>query len=165
MAELISIGRILRPHGVRGELVVDAPPEAVDDLASLDTLYVGEPPVPCALAEVRWHRGRLLVRLAGCDDRDAAEAYRGRLVQIEAPPSAPLPPGVYYQRQILGLTVVTDAGETLGRIESILETGANDVYVVQGEGGEVLIPAAPGVVQQVDLENGRMIVHLLEGLR
>jgi 16S rRNA processing protein RimM len=162
---LVEIGRIVRPHGVRGELVVEATGAARDDLAEAGTVYLGEPAVAHTLASVRWHRGRLLIRLAGCDDRDAAEAYRGLPLQIVREEAPPLPPGTYYHRQILGLTVVTDEGEALGTIAEIIETGANDVYVVRGDGGEILIPAAPGVVLDVDLEAGRMTVHLLEGLR
>jgi 16S rRNA processing protein RimM len=165
MPDLIEIGRIVRPHGVRGEMVVDAPASAADDLADAETVIVGEPGVPHQLVGVRWHRGRLLIQLAGCDDRDAAELYRGHLVRVAQTELPPLPPGTYYQRQILGLTVVTDEGETLGSITEILETGANDVYVVAGQDGEILVPAAPGVVLSVELEAKRMRVHLPEGLR
>jgi 16S rRNA processing protein RimM len=165
MADLITLGRILRPHGVRGEMVLEADADAANALAALETIYVGEPPVACALAGVRRHRDRLLIRLAGCDDRDFAEAYRGQPVRLAPQAAPPLPPGTYYWSQIIGLTVVTDDGETLGAIAEILETGANDVYVVRDDGKELLIPATPGVIQQVDLEQKRMIVHLLEGLR
>lgn len=165
MPELVPLGTIVRPHGVRGELVVDAPASAAADLDDVETVYLGEPAQAHTLTHVRWHRGRLLIQLAGVDDRDAAEAYRGLTLWSERAWLPALPPGVYYQRQIIGLTVLTDAGETLGPITEILETGANDVYVVRGPGGELLIPAAPGVVQKVDLDAGRMIVHLPDGLR
>jgi 16S rRNA processing protein RimM len=165
MADLIMLGRILRPHGVRGELVLEADADAENALAAVETVFVGEPPAACALAGVRRHRDRLLIRLAGCDDRDFAEAYRGQPVRLAPQAAPPLPPGTYYWSQIIGLTVVTDDGETLGAIAEILETGANDVYVVRDDGKELLIPATPGVIQQVDLEQKRMIVHLLEGLR
>ncbi|MCS6909165.1 MAG: ribosome maturation factor RimM [Anaerolineales bacterium] len=164
MPELVTIGRIVRPHGVRGEMVLEADADVANTLAGVETVYVGEPPVACTLVTVRRHRGRLLIRLAGCDDRNFAETYRGQSVRL-ARAARPLPPGTYYWSQILGLTVVTVEGETLGAITEILETGANDVYVVNGDSGEVLIPAAPGVVQQVDLERQRMIVQLPEGLR
>jgi 16S rRNA processing protein RimM len=165
MADLIMLGRILRPHGVRGELVLEADADAENALAAVETVFVGEPPAAHTLTGVRRHRDRLLIRLAGCDDRDFAEAYRGQPVLLAREAAPPLPPGTYYWTQIIGLTVVTDEGETLGAVAEILETGANDVYVVRGAGSELLIPAAPGVVQQVDLEQKRMIVHLLEGLR
>lgn len=168
MPTLVTLGHILRPHGVRGEVVVEmaaASAGAADDLAEAETVFIGEPPVAHSVAGLRWHRGRLLLQLAGCDDRDAAEAYRGRPLAVERAELPPLPPGTYYWRQILGLAVVTDQGEALGTITEIIETGANDVYVTRGPAGEVLIPAAPGVVLTVDLAAGRMTVHLPEGLR
>lgn len=165
MPDLVSLGTIVRPHGVRGELVVDASATAAADLDEVETIYLGEPAQPHTLTRQRWHRGRLLIQLAGVDDRAAAEAYRGLAVWIERTELPALPPGVYYQRQILGLTVVTEAGETLGSIVEIIETGANDVYVVRGPGGDLLIPAAPGVVQKVDLAAGRLSVQLPAGLR
>jgi 16S rRNA processing protein RimM len=164
MPDLTQIGRILRPHGVRGEMVVEVE-AAGDELAEAGTVYLGQPPIAHRLDGLRRHRGRLLIHLAGCDDREAAEAYRDLPLAIERAELPRLPAGTYYWSQIIGLTVVTDAGETLGQVAEIIETGANDVYVVRGAAGEVLIPAAPGVVLTVDLAAGRMTVHLLEGLR
>lgn len=164
MPELRLIGRIVRPHGVRGELVVEVE-AAGDELAEAETVYLGQPPVPHTLDGLRRHRGRLLIHLTGCDDREAAEAYRDLPLAVERVELPPLPAGTYYWGQILGLGVVTDAGEALGQITEIIETGANDVYVVRGATGEILIPAAPGVVLTVDLEAGQMTVRLPEGLR
>jgi 16S rRNA processing protein RimM len=164
MTDLVEVGRLIRPHGVRGEQVAEVPGPDADLLSVSETVYVGDPPVAHALAGVRWHRGRLLVRLAGCDDRESAEAYRGLTLRLVRE-AAPLPPGVYYQRDILGLTVSTEAGEALGTVTEILETGANDVYVVTGLEGELLVPAAPGVVVSVDLPGRRMVVNLPDGLR
>jgi len=114
---------------------------------------------------VRVRRGELLMRLADCADREAAEAFRGQLVQIRVEQAAPLPSGQYYQHQIIGLPVVTEEGEALGDVTEILETGANDVYVVSGPQGEILLPAIGSVIRQIDLEVRRITVHLLEGLR
>lgn len=165
MPDYALIGRLVRPHGVRGELVLEPAPAAESALETAETLYVGEPPQAVPLEGWRRHRDRLLIRLAGCDDRLAADAYRGQDVFVQAQAAAPLAPGTYYWRQILGLTVVTDAGERLGPITDILATGANDVYVVRSSGAELLIPAAPGVVLRVDLEAREMTVRLPPGLR
>lgn len=165
MSDYFLIGSIVRPHGVRGEMLVEAGPERLEVLRHTEQVFLGEPPVAHELSGARLHRGRLLISLAGCFDRDAAETYRGlplRVLKVSAPP---LPPGTYYWNQILGLTVLTVEGENLGTISEILETGANDVYVVTGPNGEVLIPAAPGVVQTVDLDAQHMLVRLPAGLR
>lgn len=165
MSDYLLIGKIIRPHGVRGELVLEAEADLLPALQAVDEVLIGDPPVPHRLAQARGHRGRVLIQLLGCDDRDAAEAYRDLPVRLARTAAPPLPPGTYFWSQILGLAVHTTAGEDLGTITEIIETGANDVYVVTGPGGEVLIPAAPGVVARVDLEARQMTVTLPEGLR
>jgi 16S rRNA processing protein RimM len=165
MTDYFLIGQIVRPHGVRGEMLVEAEPERLDVLQRETQVFLGELPVAHELTGARLHRGRLLISLAGCFDRDAAEAYRGLPLRVAKASAPPLPPGIYYWNQILGLTVLTVEGENLGTITEILETGANDVYVVVGPKGELLIPAAPGVVQNVDLAAQHMLVRLPDGLR
>jgi 16S rRNA processing protein RimM len=97
--------------------------------------------------------------------RTQAEQLRGQLVQIPIEEAIPLPEGSYYHYQLLGLQVATAAGEILGVVTEILETGANDVYVVQNrDQAEILLPAIPDVVKAIDLEKGQMIVELLDGL-
>ena len=106
-----------------------------------------------------------MIQLEDCADREAAEAFRGQLIQIRTGEAAPPPPGSYYYHQIVGLSVVTEEGEALGEVTEILETGSNDVYVITGPTGELLLPALTSVILQIDLEAKRMTVHLLEGLR
>jgi len=163
--ELLAVGRVLRPHGVRGELLLEVLTDLPEHLEAVKTVYLGDTAEPHALEHVRFHRGRLLIQLADCPDRNAAEAFRGELVQIRMDAAAPPPPGSYYYHQIIGLQVVTEEGEPLGEVVEILETGANDVYVVQGASGEILLPALRSVIRGIDLDAGRMTVRLMEGLR
>jgi 16S rRNA processing protein RimM len=105
------------------------------------------------------------MNLAGCRTREQAEAYRGDDVRLRLDAAPPLPPGRHYQWQILGLRVVTDDGNPLGHVRRILETGANDVYVVENDlGEELLLPAITSVIRGVDLEQGVLTAHLLPGL-
>ncbi len=163
---LIPVGRVIRPHGVRGELVIEPVRVVMAPLELGETVYLGERAEPHQVEALRHHRDRWLLRLAGCDDRDAAEPFRGQVIQIERPPEA-RPPGHLYGHadEIVGLAVFTEAGEPLGEVTEIIVTGANDVYVVAGPGGELLLPAIPDVIRQVDLPARRLTVHLLEGLR
>ena len=165
--QFLAVGRVVRPHGVRGELALEVLTEFPLHLAETEVVYVGEAAVPHTLRRARIQRGQqLIIQLADCLDRNAAEAYRGQLIQIKTEQAAPLPPGRYYHHQILGLDVITDGGESLGQVSEILETGANDVYVVKGPAGEeLLLPALRSVILQIDLEARRMTVHLMEGLR
>lgn len=165
----MTVGRVLRPHGVRGEVVLEVLTDFPDSLLG-KTVYAaataGERGSAHEIASLRWHRGRLLIRFAGSLDRDSADAYRGLLVQVDASQAEPLAEGQYYHHQIIGLRAVGDEGEPLGPIVKILETGANDVYVIETpNGGELLLPAISTVVKKIDVAAGEIVVHLLEGLR
>ena len=163
--EFLAIGRVLRPHGVRGELLLETLTDFPEHLNEVETVYLGEAAEPHPLEDARRHRGQLLIRLADCSNRDTADAFRNQLVRIKFADSPPPPSGSYYQHQIIGLAVVTEDGEALGTVTEIIETGANDVYVVAGAGGELLLPAIGSVIRRVDLKARTIIVHLLEGLR
>jgi 16S rRNA processing protein RimM len=163
--EFLAIGRVQRPHGVRGELLLETLTDSPEHLAEVETVYLGDEAMPHKLENVRFHRRQLLIRLADCADRDRADLYRGQLVQIRVEQAAPPPPGSYYHHQVIGLSVVTKEGEALGVVAEILETGANDVYVVRSDQGEILLPALNNVILKIDLDAQRMTVHLLDGLR
>ena len=163
--EFLAVGRVLRPHGVRGDLLLDSLTDFPEHLAEVDTVYLGDAAVPHRLAAARVHRSQVILRLGDCADRDCADQYRGQLVQIKAEAAAPLPPGRYYHHQLIGCRVVSDEGEELGELVDILETGANDVYVVATPDGELLLPAIKSVILNIDVEAKRVTAHLIEGLR
>lgn len=161
----LAVGRIIRPWGVRGELKVEILTEDPTRFQRLKVVYVGPQFVPYRLERARLHKGHLLLKLAGCDDRNAAEALRDLLVQVAMKDALPLEEGEYWVHQILGLEVWTTERERLGIVREVLETGANDVYVVQGRSGrQVLIPALKDVVLEIDLDAGQMLVKLPAGL-
>jgi len=160
----LAIARVVKPFGVRGELkltVLTGFPEKLDRLARV---YVGESAAPHEVVRFRWHGDELLLQLADVRDRGAAEELRGQLVQIAREDAVPLAPGEFYEHQIVGLNVITTDGEPLGQVVEVLATGANDVYVVQGPRGEVLLPARVEVVRAIDLDAGTMTATLLPGL-
>lgn len=162
----IALGRILRPHGVRGEVVVEVLTDFPERLGELAQVHLGDAHQATATA-VRSCRGNgdtLLMAFEGYLDRTAVEALRGQLVQVPLDEAAPLPEDTYYPYQLVGLDVVTTAGDDLGRLSDVLFTPANDVYVVTGPRGEVLLPAIRQVIKQIDLDAGRMVVELIPGL-
>lgn len=126
---------------------------------------MGDDSRPQRMVSLRPHQGRFLLKLIGCSDRNEAERFRGADLKIPADQIGMLPAGVYYHWQILGLQVVDAAGNSLGAVEEILETGGNDVYVVRAAGRpELLLPAISSVILQVDLEAGQIRVSVPEGL-
>lgn len=164
--EYIAVGRVVRPHGVRGALLVEAISEMIHSLEPSTQLYLGREKVPAHVQYLRSHQDRYLLAIEGCQDREEAERWRGQELYLATGETARLPEGTYFHWQILGLEAVSEHGETLGEIVKILETGANDVYVVETpEGGEILLPAIESVILEVDLERGVVVVHLLPGLR
>jgi 16S rRNA processing protein RimM len=160
----LVVGKITAPWGVRGEVKVAIETDFPERFKQLKRVYLGEKATPSVLERSRLHKGQALLKLEGCDNRDAAEKLRGQLVQIPIEEAMPLGEDEYYLYQIVDLDVWTTEGEHLGRIREVLFTGANDVYVVEGERGEILIPAVKDVVLEVDLAGGRLTVKLLEGL-
>lgn len=165
---LIEAGTVMRPHGLRGEVVVDVKSDLLDRVVGgmkvrLKT-RAGDESVP-EIELARVHKGRLVVKLVGVDSREDAEALRARTLWLTREQVGELPEGRYFVQDVLGLSVYTESGEYLGRIEEVLSMPASDVYVVRGVGGEILLPVVDEVVRDVDIEGGRMVVHLMEGLR
>jgi 16S rRNA processing protein RimM len=162
----LAVGKVTRAHGLRGEIVVAVLTEFPGRFAETELVYLGNEFEAEAyrLESYRWHKHTILLKLAGVADRTQAEQLRGQLVQVPVEEAMPLPEGSFYLYQLLGLQVITTEGETLGPIVNILETGANDVYVVERQGEELLLPAIAEVVQSVDLAKGQMIVKLIDGL-
>lgn len=158
----LVVGKVVAPWSTRGELKVAILTDFPDRFRDLERVYLSDE--PWMLEGYRRHGRWVILRLEGCADRNSAEKFRGELVQIPLEEAVPLSEDEYYIYQIVGLEVWTRAGEHLGRVSEVLFTGANEVYVVEGERGEILVPAIEGVVKEVDLEGGRLIVEPLEGM-
>lgn len=160
----LAIGHVVRPFGLHGELKVDVLTDYPEQLVRLRTVYLGPHAEPWGVEAVRLHKDAALLKLVGCDDRNAAEALRGALVQIARDDAVPLEEDEFYEYQIVGMTVVEQDGTLLGRVTEIISTGANDVYVVVGPDGELLLPAIKSVILKIDLDADQMVVRLMDGM-
>jgi 16S rRNA processing protein RimM len=145
---------------VKVEVLTDFP----ERFAQAEAFYVGEDHRLVHLERSAGHKGSLLLKFAGYETPEACAELRDQVIYIPIEEAMPLPEGEYYIYQIVGLDVWTDEGERLGRLTEVWETGANDVYVIDRDGKNVLLPAIPDVVQEIDLEQGRITVHVLDGL-
>jgi 16S rRNA processing protein RimM len=164
---IILIGRLAGAHGMRGGLKLISYAESLDVFtAGLPVRARGADGAEAVyeVGEVRPQGRGAVLFLTGITHRSQAEALVGCDLFIEKATLPALPEGTYYWADLIGLEVVSVDGRALGRLESILETGSNDVYVVKGAGKEVLIPALKSVVKAVDLAARRMRVDLPEGL-
>ena len=163
--EYLVVGFLRRPHGVRGEIIMDVHTDFPERLKIGLTVFVGESYQSMIIASRRPHASGMLVRFRGIKTPEEAGLYRNTWVYVPASDRPALPEGEYYHHQLIGLSVVTDEGHELGTLVDIIETGANDVYVVRDvDGKELLLPAIPAVILDVRLADRQMRVHLLDGL-
>lgn len=161
----LVVGFLRRPHGVGGEIIMDVHTDFPERLTAKKTLFVGDTHQPMTVANTRPHGAGMLVKFKGIDSPEKAGQFRNQWVFIMAKDAPDLPEGQLYQHQLFGLDVIDESDHLLGRITEIIETGANDVYVVtDAQGREVLLPAIPAVILDVDLGRRQMRVHLLDGL-
>lgn len=162
----LVIGQVGKPHGVRGDIRVSPHTDNPQRFAWLDKVYIGDvDPRPVRVEEVRFHKSWVLLKLEGYDDRTAAASLRGELLQVPMDQAIPLEENEYFLFELIGMFVFSDAGEELGELVQVIETGANNVFVIKGSRGELLIPDTAEVVVDIDFEGHRMTVHLMEGLQ
>jgi 16S rRNA processing protein RimM len=161
----LAVGRLRRPHGVRGEILMDILTDFPERLRPGITLYAGSEHQALHLTHCRWHSKALLMSFEGYHTPEDVGELRNRILYVSAADRPPLPEGEYYHHQLIGLQIVDEAGKSLGRLTEILETGANDVLVVRPPvGAEILLPLIDPVVLKIDLERQEILVRLLPGI-
>ena len=157
-----ALGRVLRPHGLSGELRIQAFSKSASNLAPLRWVHLAG--VRRQVVGRREGKGALLVRLSGLDERKAVEDLRGLLIQIPDGEVQRDDDESYFVHELIGLEAVSPAGEPLGTITDVLQPGSADVYVVSGPSGEMLVPAIDAVVREIDLKKGRIVVEVMPGM-
>lgn len=159
--ERLIVGRIAGSYGLRGELQMVVITNHPDHLRTIKTVYLGDDQEAWAVRRIHPSPNgkEAIVRLNGLTSPEEAAERRGQMVWIDLADAPPLPENEYFHYQLLGLDVLDESDTFLGRLAEIIETGANDVYLVRGPVGELLLPVIDGVILTVDLEAGRMIVR------
>jgi 16S rRNA processing protein RimM len=161
----LAVGQLRRPHGVRGEMQMVLYTDFPERLQPGKIVFLGERHVPVTIRTRRMHRAVMLLAFDEYPDRTAVEVLRNQVVYVQSEVLPELPEGEFYQHELLGLMVTTDTGESLGIIEEILETGANDVLLIRDKNGrEHLLPYIDEVVLEIDFSTASMRVHILPGL-
>ncbi|GAA4563687.1 ribosome maturation factor RimM [Planotetraspora kaengkrachanensis] len=163
----LVVGRIGRPHGVRGEVTIEVRTDDPDLRFAPGTALATDPPGrgPLVVERARWNAGILLLAVAGVHDRDAAESLRGTLLVVD---SADIPalddPDEFHDHELVGLSVITAGGEGVGEVAEVLHHG-QDLLVVRRPGGdEVYVPFVKALVPEIDLEKGLLVVDAPPGL-
>ncbi|HVN53886.1 MAG TPA: ribosome maturation factor RimM [Anaerolineaceae bacterium] len=156
----LVVGRLRRPHGVKGEIILELITDFPQRLRKGITIYVGDDHLPLEIASRRVHPPCLLLSFREYPDRDSVGELRNELVYVRADQLPSLPEGEYYHHQLIGLEAVTEDETALGVLEEILETGAADVYLVRTpEGKELLFPALEEVIRGIDLEKKQITIR------
>lgn len=158
----IAVGRILTPWGLQGDLKIVSLTDFPERFAPDSQLYAGERTLTVERSRVQGDR--VVVKFVGVNTRTQAETLKGILLEIPEDAVTPLPPGEYYRFQLVGLGAWSSDGEQLGTIVEVLTTGSNDVFVIQGNDREILVPDLKDIIQEIDIENSRMVIQLVPGL-
>ena len=167
MEQLLQVGVITQTHGVHGEVKVF--PTTDDPERFLDLEYVfldtGREKKKLTIQNVKFFKQFVILKFKGINNINDIEKYKRCPLLVDRENAVELEEDEYFIADMIGLTVFTDDGEEFGKLKDVLETGANDVYIIDSEKhGEVLVPAIKQCVLNVDIENGKMVIHLMEGL-
>ena len=167
MTKYLEIGQIVNTFGIKG--MVKVKPFTYDNnrFDRLEKVYIKnkEKLKEYQIEEVKYHKDMILIKFRGIENPEQANLLRNSYLMIDREEEKPLEEGTYYIVDMIGMDVYTDEGEKLGNIEDIFNTGSNDIYVVKNElGKQILLPAISDVVKNIDMENKKMVVHLISGL-
>ena len=166
MEQMLRVGVITSTHGVRGEVKVFPTTDDAKRFKTLKKVILdGREPLELSIEQVKFFKNMVILKFKGYDNINDVETWRQRDLLITRDQAVELKEDEDFITDLIGLTVVNEEEAVLGRVKDVLETGANDVYVVELTGGkELLLPAIKDCILNVDLEGGRMKVHVLDGL-
>lgn len=167
MEDLLQAGVITTTHGIRGEVKVFPTTDDVHRFEDLDSVLLdtGREYMELEIENVKYFKQYAILKFKGIDNINDIEKYKGRSLHVTRDQAIPLEADEYYIADLIGLDIYLENGERFGVLKDVMETGANDVYIVETEEGkEVLIPAIHECVLDIDVEENRMEIHLMDGL-
>jgi len=165
--DLVPIGKVTKPHGIRGKIRVEYYGEDFSRFPLYRDVYIEDRfgrPKAYEILEAISQPPRIILQLKGIERIEEARPLAGKEIFVKKEALPDLPEGEYYWIEILGMEVETEEGRRIGKVKEIFSTGANDVYVVEGERGEILLPATEEVIRSVDCEKRVIKVEWIEGL-
>ena len=165
--DLLEVGKIVNTHGLRGEVKVVPWTDYPEVFEDIETVYIKKKSdfERLDIAGIKYQKNNLIIRFAQLKDINEAEKYKNRVLYAERASLGELPEGVYYIADLIGLDVVKEDGEKVGVISDVFNTGSNDIYEVKREGQKnLLLPVIDDVVLNIDVENKKVTVRMMEGL-
>lgn len=161
MQDKFEIGKIVNTFGIKGEVKVTPYTDDIEQFKKIKNIYVNN--TLMKIQSAKFQKNVVILKLQGVDDMTSAENLRDSIIKVDRSKKK-LPENTYYIADLIGLDVYTDEGTLFGKDKDIYNTGANDIYSIETEGKEVLLPAIKEVIKQIDIENKKIIVHILKGL-
>ena len=165
--DLLEVGKIVNTHGLRGEVKVVPWTDYPEVFEDIETVYIKKKSdyERLDIAGIKYQKNNLIIRFAQLKDINEAEKYKNRVLYAERTSLGELPEGVYYIADLIGLDVVKEDGEKVGVISDVFNTGSNDIYEVKREGQKnLLLPVIDDVVLNIDIENKKVTVRMMEAL-
>ena len=167
MTKYLEIGQIVNTFGIKGMVKVKPFTDNIERFNNLEKIYIKNKSgqTEYKIQEIKYHKNMVLIKFEGIENPEQADLLRNSYLIVDRETEEPLEPGRYYIVDMIGLDVFTDDNEYLGKLEDIYNTGSNDIYVVKNElGKQILLPAIEDVIKNIDMDNKKVIVHLIPGL-
>lgn len=167
MEELLQVGVVTQTHGIRGEVKVFPTTDDAGRFRDLKKVFLdtGREKLPLEIQGVKFFKQFVIVKFKGLDTINEVERFRRCPLLVPREDAVPLEEDEYYIADMIGMRVETEDGKAFGTLKDVMETGANDVYVIDSiSHGEVLVPAIKECIRKVDVAEGKMTVHLMDGL-
>ncbi|MBQ1801734.1 ribosome maturation factor RimM [Lachnobacterium bovis] len=168
MRDKLQVGVITSTHGIRGEVKVFPTTDDAQRFLDLKTVYLdtGKEELELEIEKVKFFKNLVILKFKNYDNINDIEKYKKCPILVTREDAVELEENEYFIADLIGLDAVSDEGENLGKISDVLQTGANDVYVIKNKGvKDILVPAIEQCVREVNLEENRIVIHLLPGLR
>lgn len=165
--QYFEIGQIVNHFGIKGMVKVNPFTDDISQFEEMKTILVDKKGnlQEMQIEEVKYSKKQVLLKLKGIETVEEAEKYRNCYLKLPREKARKLPKNTYFIADLIGLEVYTEEGNLLGKVDDIYNTGASDIYVIKDElGRQILLPAIKEVIKQVDLEQEKIVVHLLDGL-
>ena len=162
-----EIGQIVNTFGIKGMVKVNPFTDDISQFEKMNSILIDKKGslVEMQIEEVKYSKNQVLLKLKGIETIEEAEKYRNCYLKLPREKAKKLPEGTYFIADLIGVDVYTEEGNLLGKVEDIYNSGASDIYVIKNElGKQILLPATKEVIKQIDLEQEKIIVHLLKGL-
>lgn len=167
MENLLEIGKIVNTHGLRGDVKIVVWMDYPEDFESIETAYVKikNEYKKLTVQRIKYQKNNLIVKFEEVNDINEAELFKNSVLYADRDDLGELPEGTHYIVDLIGLDIVDEDGNFIGKLEDVFNTGANDIYDVKRDGKKnLLLPVIDDVVKKIDIEGGRIVVNIMEGL-